>query len=121
MLTQFRPASLAGRTLTGILPLAERAPEKLRALYHAWNRTPGGIEKAHPTLAFAVLGQARADGELQPEQESSRLAGLLTTWALSTSLETSSGCARQLLENTRRSPAPQLQQPFVLGEPYAIH
>jgi hypothetical protein len=121
VLTRFQPALLGGRALTGILPIEERTPEKLRALYHAWNRTPGAIEKARPTLAFAVLGQARADGELQPEQESARLAGLLTTWALSNSLETSSGCARQLLANTRRTPAPQLQQPFVLGEPYAIH
>jgi hypothetical protein len=121
VLLRFQPAVLAGRTLTGILRVAERPPEKLRALYHAWNRTPGAIEKARPTLAFAVLGQARADGDLHPEQESSRLAGLLTTWALSTNLETSSGCARQLLANTRRTPAPQLQQPFVLGEPYAIH
>jgi hypothetical protein len=121
VLTRFHPAVLGGRAVTDILPVEERTPEKLRALYNAWNRTPGAIEKARPTLAFAVLGQARADGELHPEQESTRLAGLLTTWALSNSLETSAGCARQLLANTRRTPAPQLQQPFVLGEPYAIH
>jgi len=121
LLTAFRPGVLGSRTLGAILPLGERRPENLRALYDTWSRTPGSAEKAAPTLAFAVLGQARADGKLQPEQESTRLADLLTTWALSSSLETSSGCARQLLVNARRTPAPQFQQPFVLGEPYAIH
>jgi hypothetical protein len=37
-------------------------------------------------LVFAVLGQARADGQLSPEDEAVLLAKLLTHWALRSSL-----------------------------------
>ena len=38
--------------------------------------------RAAPSLVFAVLGQARADGRVSPEDESHLLAKLLTHWAL---------------------------------------
>jgi hypothetical protein len=38
--------------------------------------------RAPPTLVFAVIGQARADGHMTPEEESHLLGKLLTHWAL---------------------------------------
>jgi len=35
-----------------------------------------------PSLAFAVIGQAKSDGQITPEEESRLLANLLTRWAL---------------------------------------
>ena len=49
--------------------------------------------RAAPTLAFAVIGQARSDGRMSPEQESTILAKLLTHWALSSTLEVSATCS----------------------------
>jgi hypothetical protein len=49
--------------------------------------------RAAPSLVFAVLGQARAVGQLSPEDESALLAKLLTNWALRSTLDTSFACA----------------------------
>ena len=54
---------------------------------------PAGMYRARPTLVFAVLGQARADGRLSPEDESVLIGKLLTFWALKTVLDTSYECA----------------------------
>jgi hypothetical protein len=48
---------------------------------------------------MAALGQARFDGQITPEDESTVLAKLLTYWALQMTLDTSSYCA---LEGNRR-------------------
>ena len=40
------------------------------------------MQSAKPTLAFAVIGQARADGAISPQQESQTLGELLTLWAV---------------------------------------
>jgi hypothetical protein len=49
--------------------------------------------EASPALVFAVLGQARADGRLSPEDESALLAKLLTHWALASTLAGAARCA----------------------------
>jgi hypothetical protein len=49
---------------------------------------------APPTVAFAVLGQARASGQLSPERESRMLRWLITCWAVRSSLETARATAR---------------------------
>ena len=41
----------------------------------------GGADAASPTLAFAVLGQGRADRLISPENESTTISRLLTHWA----------------------------------------
>jgi hypothetical protein len=46
-----------------------------------------------PTLVFAAIGQARADGRITPEQESRTLAYLLTYWALRSTLDIAEVCA----------------------------
>lgn len=108
LLTAFQPEKLAGHTIPGILPIAERSPDHLRRLHQLWSDSPGSAAKARPTLAFAVIGQARADANILPEQESAQLADLLSTWALSSSLN-----------NSQSSPCPHSH--FELGEQYAIH
>jgi hypothetical protein len=57
--------------------------------------------RSPPTLAFAVIGQARSDGRMSPEQESAILAKLLTHWALSSTLEVSA--AWSMRSNQRAS------------------
>lgn len=88
LLLDFRPPSLQGRSLREAMRPAERSPERLRALYQQWRGSFRRMRDGAPSLVFAVLGQARADGKLSPEEESRRLADLLTYWALRATLET---------------------------------
>jgi hypothetical protein len=93
LLANHRPRSLGGRTLTEVLETGERHPERLAALFRSWQSAPWRMYRARPSLVFAVLGQARHDGRLSPEQESTVLAKLLTHWALQSSLQSSAACA----------------------------
>ena len=121
LLTSFRPAKLNGLRVADVLPMKDRTPARLAALHEEWRSQPGRAEQSRPALAFAVLGQARAEGKISPEQESVQLADLLTTWALSSSLETSRSCAKQVVSSARRSQTSQGQHSIGLGERYAIH
>ena len=56
-------------------------------------QAPEQMYRAPPSLVFAVLGQARADGSMSPEDESDLLAKLLTFWAMRSTLDTSAYCA----------------------------
>jgi hypothetical protein len=93
LLVTHRPAKLGGRTLPEVLEIAARPPTELARLFSAWLQAPAGMYRARPTLVFAVLGQARADGRLSPEDESVLIGKLLTFWALKTVLATSYECA----------------------------
>ncbi|HYI94837.1 MAG TPA: hypothetical protein VEX68_14930 [Bryobacteraceae bacterium] len=121
LLTSFRPTKLKGLRVVDVLPMEERTPAKLAAIHEGWRKQSGRVASTRPALAFAVLGQARAEGKISPEHESAQLADLLTTWALSSSLETSTSCAKQVLSSARRTQALQNQQSTSLGERYAIH
>lgn len=90
LLINHRPRSLGGRSLAEAMPLAERQPQRL-AEY--WRSSPDALRKAAPTLVFAVLGQAKADGLVTPEQESALLLRQLTYWALRSTLNTTAACA----------------------------
>ena len=72
--------------------------------------------RTRPTLVFAALGQARADGRLSPEDESVLIGKLLTFWALKTVLDTSYECT-VMRANLRQSRAaarqPQSHSPTV--------
>jgi hypothetical protein len=85
-LVYHRPKALHGATLRQVFPIAERQPERLRALYEAWSRDKTLTRRATPTLVFAVLGQAKQDRKMTPEQESDTLAELLRYWALKRAL-----------------------------------
>jgi hypothetical protein len=93
LLVRHRPPSLRGRTLGEALRVRERQPHRLAALYKAWRAAPELVRRAPPSLVFAVIGQARADGRISPEMEARALANLLSYWALRSNLDTSEICA----------------------------
>jgi hypothetical protein len=86
LLVDHRPRALRGRSLKEALGVAERQPAQLAALFQTWRGAPAAMYRAGPTLVFAVLGQARANGQLSPEEESHLFAKLLTHWALRSAL-----------------------------------
>ena len=89
LLVDHRPRSLRGRSLREVMPLAEREPDRLAGLWQScWHRR-GRMRDLAPSLAFAVLGQARAVGDLSPETESRAVESLLTYWALRSTLDVS--------------------------------
>ncbi len=107
LLVNFRPQALRGKSLRDVMPLAERQPARMSALYQAWKGSPAQLRAARPSLAFAVIGQAKADGKISPEEEGNLLANLLSYWALRSALDTSTICATQ--------PRVRLEQPLPLG------
>ena len=92
-LIDHRPQALRGQSLREAMKVEERTPGRLAALLSAWNQAPKQMYSAPPSLVFAVLGQAKADGSLSPEDESNLLAKLLTFWAMRSTLDTSAYCA----------------------------
>ncbi|HEX8395194.1 MAG TPA: hypothetical protein VF665_22795 [Longimicrobium sp.] len=97
LLAAFRPRALRGRTLAEAMNPGQRTPERLRALYRAAGGGFARLRSGAPSLVFAVLGQARADGGITPEQESRLLADLLTYWALRSTLDTTDYAATRPL------------------------
>lgn len=81
LLVDHRPRRLGGASLRDALPTGSRQPAKLRALVRSVAREPGRWRRLRPTLAFAMLGQARADGALDPSAERRLIDRLLTHWA----------------------------------------
>ena len=77
-----RSPALKGRRLADLFPVAERQPAQLQALYRQWQANPQLREQTTPSLAFAVVGQAKADGQLTASQEYAVLTALLSRWAL---------------------------------------
>jgi hypothetical protein len=93
ILINHRPRALRGRSLREALNVEQRTPGQLAVLFGAWSKAPRQMYRALPSLVFAVLGQAKADGELSPEDESELLAKLLTFWAMRSTLDMSAYCA----------------------------
>ncbi|MEI8408969.1 MULTISPECIES: hypothetical protein [unclassified Kribbella] len=86
-----RPPSLGGRTLGDVLRNPELQRAALLDRFLDWRREPDQMALAPPTLAFAVLGQARASGMLSPERESGLLRRLIIGWAVNSALATARG------------------------------
>jgi hypothetical protein len=93
LLLDHRPSVLHGRSLREELHLPDRRAGPLLARFAEWQRRPGLLTSVPPTLAFAIVGQARAAGRLAPEAESRLLGDLLTHWAVRSSLDVSALCA----------------------------
>ncbi len=93
LLINHRPKALRGKSLVEILAVAERQPIHLQAYFEQWRRSSVQLQQTPPALAFAIIGQARADGKLGPEAESQLLGKLLTEWALRSTLDMSLICA----------------------------
>jgi len=88
-----RPPSLGGHRLGDALASPDRRPERLAALFTESGGALRALVKAPPTLAFAMLGQARLDGRLTPERESELLAKLLRHWAWRATVDVGEVCA----------------------------
>lgn len=82
LLLDHRPRSLGRRRLRDALAKPDRTPRRLRARFKVWHKDPSALQRTSPTLVFATLGQARADGVLTPDDEGRLVANILTTWAL---------------------------------------
>ncbi len=96
LLIQHRPRALHGRSLYEVMAPANRHPARLAELFAAWRDDPGQMYHSSPVLAFAVLGQAKAEHRLKPEAEGELLAKLLTHWAMRSTLATyASSVARE--------------------------
>jgi hypothetical protein len=93
LLINHRPKALRGASLFEALAVEQRQPDRLAAYWRSWRRLPVHMRRAPPALVFAVLGQARADGQIGPEEESNTLVNLLTYWALRSTLDMSEICA----------------------------
>ncbi len=93
LLINHRPKALRGSSLIEVMDVAQRQPARLGTLYRQWSANPSEMYRASPVLVFAVIGQARADGGISPEDESALLSKLLTYWALRATVNTSELCA----------------------------
>ena len=82
LLASHSPASLRGMTMREALGVRARTPQELRRLWAAWSHDEAGIAAVPPTLALAVLGQARSDGRLLPAKDGMLHGKLLQAWAL---------------------------------------
>ncbi len=106
LLMMHRPARLRGKSLREVLQAEERQPSRLREMFRLWQRSKPAMYATRPSMAFAVIGQARADDAISPEQESAAVSRLLTHWALRSSLDASAICAGQAVGRVA-GPAPQ--------------
>ena len=107
LLADHLPASLKGRSLRDALQVNQRHPQQLTSLFQSWQKIPAQMYQAQPALVFAALGQAKADGKLNPEDESDLLAKLLNYWAMRSTLDTSALCANMpWLPQTRKVKQP---------------
>jgi hypothetical protein len=87
LLASHRSPALDGHQLGDLMPLGERRPEQLLALHRSWQDDLGVLARQAPTLVFAVLGQARVTGRVDPAAESEALSDVLTAWAVRSSLD----------------------------------
>jgi hypothetical protein len=93
LMLNHRTRRLRGDSVIEAMSIRERQPGNLASLWRSWRGSQHQIRVAPPSLAFAVLGQARSDGELNPEEESHIIAKLLTYWAMKSTLDLSAVCA----------------------------
>jgi hypothetical protein len=96
VLVNQRPEALGGRSLVEALGTAALKPARLSALLADWRAMPQKMYDASPTLAFAVIGQGRAEGKVTPEEESTVVGKLLSHWALESTLRETAACAGRL-------------------------
>jgi hypothetical protein len=105
VVVEHRPARLRGRSLGEVLRNPDLQRAALLRRFADWEADPGRMVTAPPTLAFAVLGQARASGRLSPERESRLLRWLIASWAVRSSLETARATTRSDTEMFVGQPA----------------
>jgi hypothetical protein len=104
LLINHRPPTLGGRSLKEVIARDECQPDRLAAAYRPWRESPKLMRTTAPSLSFAIIGQARADGRMSPDDESVVVAELLTYWAMRSALDTSILCAAQPGRTPERRP-----------------
>jgi hypothetical protein len=104
LLIHHRPPALNGLSLREALCSSDRSPSALRRWKTAGTPPYKMLRALAPTLAFALIGQARVDGTMGPEEESRLLGLLLTHWAMKSTLDTSDLCLRQISERAMAYP-----------------
>ena len=82
LIANHRPRSLRGASLMEALQTDERQPARLKELFQAWQARRSLMYEASPTMVFAVIGQARAEGVISPEVEGRTFSQMLNYWAL---------------------------------------
>jgi hypothetical protein len=82
LLCGHRTAAMRGEPFLQAFDTAGRRPARLRRIYRDTRGSVFALQSLAPTLAFAVLGQAKQDRLLAPERESHVVAELLTRWGL---------------------------------------
>jgi len=105
LIAHHRPKSLGGVSLKDALEVDERQPARLRAAFESWRAAPERIFQAAPTMVFAVVGQARAEDLISPEEEGRIFATMLKYWALRDTLDPAVNCAKPAI---LRAGAPSL-------------
>ena len=100
IIANHRPKALGGASLQEALQTGDRQPARLAALYHSWRASPWEMHRAEPTLVFAVIGQARAEGLISPETESQSLSRMLNYWAVRDTLNHRAKCAKPARESS---------------------
>jgi hypothetical protein len=101
LLMTHRPASLRGRSLAEVMDTTARTPARLGEYYRAWGTTMARLTRIPPSLAFAIIGQARADGRITPEVESRTLVDLLYYWALRSTFDDATRASARLGSGAR--------------------
>ncbi len=105
LLANHQPRTLRGLSLKEALQVDQRQPTQLSGLFQAWRVSPRQMHRASPSLVFAVIGQARIEARISPEEESQILSRMLTHWALRDTLNYRTNCAKPM---PRRSTSPSL-------------
>ncbi|MDR3426830.1 MULTISPECIES: hypothetical protein [Silvimonas] len=104
VLLALHPPALAGRSLGSALRLPDRHPQHLLHIWQSVKSRPQQFLADTPTLAFAVLGQARYSGLLPADQELQVIAALLQRWALAGYLPWTAGSAQLSVVLNQRRP-----------------
>jgi hypothetical protein len=99
-LVSHRPRRLGGQMLGEAIGSADRTPQRLLTLFEQ-RRSVAKLTQLRPSLAFAVIGQARNHGVITPELEGDLLAELLRRWAWRATVDASEVCAHTRALETR--------------------
>jgi hypothetical protein len=103
VIAEHQSPGLNGESLREIMPVDERQPIQLRRRFKLWQTQPNLLNTDPPTLAFAVLGQAKTDGQISPEEASKLLNSALKQWALHRAVSTGISCAKTLSAQTKQT------------------
>lgn len=88
--------SQGGVRVGSLFPRADRTPSRLRALRPLVRKDTSALATLTPTVAFAVVGQAKFDGAINAWTEATTISRLLRFWALRATVDASIACVDRL-------------------------